>query len=267
VVASWAGRRGRFLVSPPNRPLQPQLEPAGGFFRVLCLAASVGCQTEETLKERERARRIKEICEDLSITRNDWRVEEDPESLRRRVELFRGLVELDSARLPHLRAEYGQALSIWDWYFHQRHHEILEDLSQARQEEKPALEAEAQRYKEEYEKLFHDSKLAYETHFRDRSVKIIHPYSYERVMRHCEVLGDFERALYYLQKYMDAYPEMNYANRRKLDDLRRRYTQRLSKKWRVRDVRLPVPYRNRLDPPTPPAQSTALLCVLRVLGG
>ncbi len=102
-------------------------------------------------------------------------------------------------------------------------------VDSARPEEKAALQAEAQRYREEFEKHFHDSNLAYETHFRDRSVNIIHPHSYERVMRHYEVLGDFERALFYLQKFIDSFPEMYAINRKKLEQLRRLYAKQLKK--------------------------------------
>ena len=198
----------------------------------LGLAAVPGCRGETRLTDAEKAKLIVERRKRAVDALAEFKASggEDLEALERYVQLHRENTELAPATCPNCWAEYGEALSIWGWYYHHRHHEVLEELEQARPDEKPALEAEAQRSLEEYERLFHHSNLAYETHFRDRSVNFVHPYSYERVMRHCEVLGDFERALYYLQKYMDAYPEMNAPSRKKIEELRRLYKQELQKK-------------------------------------
>ncbi len=197
----------------------------------LALLAAPGCRNETRLSDPEKARLIKVKRKEAldALAKFKASGEEDLKALQRYVELHRQTTELAPATCPNCWAEYGQALSTWGWFYWQRHHMVLEDLEQARPEEKAGLEAEAERYREEYQKHFHEANLAYETHFRDRSSNFVHPYSYERVMRHYEVLGDFDRALYYQQKFMDGYPEMNAINRKKLEDLRRLYKQELQK--------------------------------------
>jgi len=207
-----------------------------------------GCVGDTKLTDTERAKTIKEKrleARDM-IARYQASDAKDLESLEKAVDLHRENTELAPASCPRCWAEYGEALSMLGYHYWFLYNDVLRDLDSTRKGDRAALEQEAAEYRAEWEKYFSDSNRAYEAHFRSDGVSAVHPYSYERVMRHNEILGNYDRAIYYLEKYVEAYPmigQMEESNRQRIERLRRLYRAEVAKQ-KEREIR-----GNKVPPP------------------
>ena len=202
------------------------------FALLTCVSlAFTGCGVGSTkLTERERARLIKEKRLEARDLLEKWRASDgqDIGLLEKYMKVNRETTEIAPATCPRCWGSYGESLSMIGFYYWGIHQDILDEAQTVKSAQKKRdLLKEAEQYQAEWEKYFTLSNQAYETHFRSKEVFAIHPYSYERVMRHYELLGNYERALTYLQKYLDGYPNMDEPNRQKIEKLRRIYKQEL----------------------------------------
>jgi tetratricopeptide (TPR) repeat protein len=222
------------------------MRPAPKFLlaAVLLAAAGVlaGCVRDTKLNEIERAKLIKEKRNDARDVFAKWKASDgrDRKLLEKYVRLHRETTEIAPATCPACWASYGEALSTLGWYYWDIYTDILEELEEAPPAAAADLRQEAAEYRREWEKYFNLSNRAYETHFRSPDVPAVHPYSFERVMRHHEQLGNYERALYYLSRCLDAYPRIDDFNRQKFEKLRRLY-QLEAQRQKEREVNAPQP--------------------------
>jgi len=190
-----------------------------------------GCSIPK-LDETDKARIIKEKRLEGRDLLEKWRASDGQEFslLERYMRVNRDTTEIAPATCPRCWASYGESLSMIGFYYWGIYQDILEEAETVKSpQKKKELLKESEEYHAEWQKYFTLSNQAYETHFRSKEVFTIHPYSYERVMRHYELLGSYERALTYLQKYLDSYPNMDEPSRQKVEKLRRIYKQELQR--------------------------------------
>jgi len=200
-----------------------------GVAALACLSAGFsGCVSDTKLSEVEKAMLIKEKRLEARDVLEKFRATDGQELklLERYADLHRETTEVAPATCPRCWAAYGESLSMLGWYHWDIYRDILDEADAARsKKEKESLLAEADAYKEVWTDYFTRSNHAYETHFRSPDVPAVHPYSFERVMRHYELLGNYSRALVYLGRYVDSYPNMEAVDRQKVEKLRRLYRQ------------------------------------------
>ena len=203
--------------------------------RVLLPLLLLGCVGRPNLTEIDKARLIKAKRSEAMDVLTKFKAgrERDLDLLERYVKLQQETTEIAPSTCPRCWAAFGEALSMLGWYYYEIYGDVLEEAETAPPAQKAKLLAEARSYKAEWQKYFTISNQAYETHFRSRDVPSVHPYAYERVMRHCEIMENYERALYYLEKYIDSYPifygQLEEPNRQKLEKLRRLYKEELQR--------------------------------------
>ncbi len=244
---------------------------AGFFLAGLILVVLVppGCVERKRLSALERARLIKKNRTDAADLLAKYKAslrsnEENVDFLYQYLALHQENVELAPSTCPRCWAEYGEALSMLGWVWWYSYEDIVKELEQknkagASRSELESLEEEAGAHREEWVRYFTQSNRAYENHFRE--VLAVHPYSFERVMRHYEILGDYKQALFYLDKTEKSYPEffqrkIDEKTRRKFDVLRKSYGREanLQEERKVRGEEIP-PYRRTLREEEPPSRS------------
>lgn len=194
---------------------------------VLCLPA---CVSRPTLSETDKAKLITEKRLEARDCLEKFRAsgEEDLEVLERYVALHRETTDIAPATCPRCWAAYGEALSMLGWYYYEIYADALEDANRDPRKAQ-RYKQEAQEYRLKWEDYFQQSNQAYENHLRSRQVQYVHPYTYERIMRHYEIFENYERALYFLQRSIDAYPTLEEPDRQKWEKLRRLYKQELQR--------------------------------------
>jgi tetratricopeptide (TPR) repeat protein len=195
-----------------------------------------GCGVGNTkLDDVEKARLIKENRKEARDVLERFKAsgEKDIKLLEKYAELHHKNTEIAPSTCPKCWAEYGESLSMLGWKYWYDHQDLIDDMSRATPSEAKELKKEAAALKEKWVDYFTRSNNAYETHFRSVDVPMVHPYSYERVMRHWELLGNYERALYYLNKCVEGYPSLqgglDQPRKEKFDKLRRIYKQEIQK--------------------------------------
>jgi len=230
------------------------------FFFITALVTP-GCNTErKRLSPVEKARLIQENRKEARDLLARYRASgDDLNLLKEYKDLHKENTEIAPATCPRCWAEYGEALSMIGWVWWNSYQDVLRELEEKKKagatpSKLRELEDEASTNRDEWVRYFTASNRAYETHFRQ--VVAIHPYSYERVMRHYEILGDFDQALYYLDMTMKAYREffqekLDARTRRKFDQLRKLYT-------RERERMKEMEVRGERQPLTPKAPSESI---------
>lgn len=190
-----------------------------------------GCVGSTKLNEIEKARLVnqkrKEARDVLVRIKADGA--RDLQLLERYVQLHQETTEILPSTCPRCWAAYGESLSMIGFYYWYIYEDVLDDIERASPEDLARLEAEAVEYEEEWRHQFTISNQAYEAHFRDPTVRAVHPYTYERVMRHHELMEDFQSALYYLQRCIDSHPRLNDMGRKKYEKLRRLYKREVAR--------------------------------------
>jgi len=196
--------------------------------------------TKKELSDDERARRIGENrgkARDL-LDRYRASSEQDFGLLQEYAELHRENTRI--APDPRCWAEYGEALSMLGWAHCSSYEKLIKRIEErnagkAGSSELKELEREAGIQREEWVRYFTLSNDAYERYFQMAAT--VHPHTYERVMRHHELLGDFQQALEYLDKTVKSYTE--FFNEKpdektlgKYEKLRNLYLRELVKKER-----------------------------------
>jgi hypothetical protein len=226
-----------------GRPLSVLAAVLAALFLVSCVGDTVLTDTERAAKIKEKRLEARDM-----FARYQASDGENIEFLKKKVELHRETTEIAPATCPRCWAEYGEALSMMGYYYWFQYNRVLKEIDSVKKgAQTDDLQAEAEEYRKEWMRYFGESNRAYETHFRSRDVTTIHPWSYERVMRHNELLGKYDRALYYLEQYVAAYPiigPMDEQGRQKVEKLRRLYrtaAQREKAKAITGDDSLPPP--------------------------
>jgi tetratricopeptide (TPR) repeat protein len=221
--------------------------------------AFTGCVGNTKLDEMDKARLIKEKRLEARDLLEKWRASDGQNIslLEKFMKVNRETTEIAPATCPRCWASYGESLSMIGFYYWGIYQDILEEAETVKSpQKKKELLKESEEYLQEWHKYFTLSNQAYETHFRSKEVFSIHPYSYERVMRHYELMGGYERALTYLQKYLDSYTNIDEPNRQKIEKLRRIYKQELQrqKERGLKEGEAP-PVRRRIGSPPPEAHT------------
>jgi tetratricopeptide (TPR) repeat protein len=195
----------------------------------LALAAILcaGCAPEK-LSDTDKARLIKEKRLEARDLLAKFRASDgqDLDSLKRYVEVQKETTDIAPETCPKCWASYGEGLSFIGYYYWNLYNDAIEDLDKAGPEEEPGLKAKTVKLKRLWVKYFEDSNRAYKAHFSSGDVSVVHPFSYERVMRHNELLGNYEMAIYYLEKCLESYPlvrDMDGPTRERFETLRRLY--------------------------------------------
>src|SRR5206468_9842085 len=161
------------------------------------------CVGNTRLTEIEKAKLIKEKRKDAQdlLSRFLASGEKDLQLLEKYVKLHQEITEIASSSCPNCWAGYAEALSMLGWYYLESYQDNLDQASTAKGSAARQHQGLADQDRTEYEKYFQLSNNAFETYFRDRSIPYKHPYFYERVMRHFEIFENYDRALYYLQRF------------------------------------------------------------------
>jgi hypothetical protein len=216
----------RSMSSPRSRPLSAAL-----YTGLLAAGLLPGCVGRAKLDEIGKAKIINEKRHDARDYLAKFKATDskDLDSLERYVRLQQETTEIAPATCPNCWASFGEALSMLGWYHWLKYSELEDESEGAKGRQSAEIQAQADKEKSEWVKNFTLSNQAFETFFRDPSVPYKHPYFFERVMRHYELLGNYERAIYYLQKYEESYPfflrKMEEPERKRVDKLRRLYKQ------------------------------------------
>jgi tetratricopeptide (TPR) repeat protein len=207
-----------------------------------------GCVGDSKMSEKEKAALIKEKRQKANDLLKMYEASDsqDFDSLEKCMELHRETTEIAPQSCPRCWAEYGQALSYLGYHYWFLFNDVEREIRAASPAQREKLEEEADEYREEWKRYFEDSNKAYETHFRSPDVTTVHPYSYERVMRHYEILGNYDRALFYLGKFEESYPligAMDESVRQRVEKLRRLYKSeaRRDRERQVKGVKGPPP--------------------------
>jgi hypothetical protein len=218
-----------------------------------------GCVGNTKLDEIQKAKLIREKRREAA----DWLAKfkasdsQDLDPLERYVRLQQETIEIAPSTCPNCHAAYGEALSMLGWYYWEDYSSLLDEAESASPQKARQLRAEADQVKEEWVKYFTLSNNYLEGFFRDPTVPNKHPYFYERVMRHYQLMENYERALYYLQKYEENYPpfmgRMEEPARQRVEELRRFYRQE-SQRQKERGVKVEEkrPKPSPLRRPAPP---------------
>ena len=187
------------------------------------------------LTDVEKARLIKENRKEArdALARFQATGERDIELLEKYADLHRKNIAIAPTTCPKCWAELGEALSMLGWKYWSDDQALLEEIKKADPARADVLRLKAKDLRAKWKDFFTRSNQAYETHFRLSDKELIHPYSFERVMRHCELLGNYERALHYLKKCMESYPSLQGGldppRKEKFEKLRRIYEEEIEK--------------------------------------
>jgi tetratricopeptide (TPR) repeat protein len=187
------------------------------------------------LSDLEKALRIKENRKEARDILEKFKAggEKDLKLLEEYTALHRKNTEIAPETCPKCWAEYGEALSMLGFKFWSDSQDLLDQIKKAEHPPTEDLQVKAKELTAKWAEHFKKSNQSYETYFRLADTQSIHPYAYERVMRHWELLGNYERALSYLEKCVKAHPSMqgglDRSMREKFDKLRRIYNQEIQK--------------------------------------
>ena len=198
---------------------------------IACVGVSLGCQ-QPKYNEIERARIVKEKRLDARDLLAKYREgkEEDIDILEEYVQLQKDTTDLLPATCPLCWASYGEGLSMLGWWWYHQWEAATEDADTEKNPARArALQAEAEETHEKWLSYFEQSNEAMEKYFRSPDSGPPHPYTIERVMRHYELMGNFVRALYYLEKLLKDNPTMDGTVREKLSRLQDLYRREIQK--------------------------------------
>lgn len=174
------------------------------------VAVSVGCSSNEPLSEVEKARKIaqlrKQADEQLAIFQQS---SGDPggvdvDALLEYVRLQGETTRIAPATCPRCFAGYAAALSRLGLYYEELLRAYEEALETAPPDERPDMETKMERYREKMLESFRQSNNEFNKYYAScrRNNEPIDPETYIWVLRQCEKLKDYYRALHYLDLWV-----------------------------------------------------------------
>ncbi|MBI4586237.1 MAG: hypothetical protein HY717_19680 [Planctomycetes bacterium] len=204
---------------------------------VLLLTAAAGCgisrpEDWSKLGDIEKAKKIKEFRgrtqdELKKVVLSEGR---DMKALEKVVEYTRITTEIAPATCHLCFREYAFALSLLGHAHRENADELVKDADDAESdEEAEELREKAAEERRSMEEIFKKSNQVYRTYFRNPGGFQIDPYDYERVMRHFELMGDFEGALDALNRFVFAYGKMDDSLKDKVERLKQHYKREIQR--------------------------------------
>jgi hypothetical protein len=193
-----------------------------------------GCGGNEPLNEVEKAKLItskrKEAEDQLAIFLQSEQNAEgaDFEALMRYVELWQETTKIAPATCPICYANYATALHRLGRYYEVVVGAMAQEMEKSEGAEKAALEAKGNEYRGKMLKAFEQSNQQFQNYFENcaQSSQPVGSDAYRYVLRNCEYLKDYNRALYFLELFIQNVP-LNEPSRKEAESLRKSYQDEL----------------------------------------
>jgi hypothetical protein len=146
------------------------------------------------------------------------------------VEYCRITTEIAPSSCHYCFREYAYALSFLGHAHRENAEDLLENAEDAEtDDETEDLRDQAALEREKMAEAFKKSNQAYRTFFRNPGGFQVDPYDFERVMRHFEIIEDYESALDSLSRFIFTYGRMDDALKDKVERLKVHYKRELQR--------------------------------------